>query len=83
MTIDPVLTAAEVARDLRISKSQAYNLINGEVEGVRPLPHLRVGRRRIVTRSALERWKTENMTGSSMLPAESEKDIRTHSKEIM
>jgi len=83
MTIDPILTAAEVAKDLRISKSQAYNLINGEVEGVKQLPHLRVGRRRIVTRSALERWKLENMTTSGILPAESEKDTRTHSKEIM
>lgn len=80
MIVDPILTATEVAEDLRISKSQVHKLIRGEVEGVKPLPHLAVGRRTIVPRSALERWKRENILGYDA--GQSEKNTVTHSKEI-
>jgi excisionase family DNA binding protein len=51
-----VLTLAEVARELRCSKAHVHNLINGKVQGARPLHALRLGRRRLVRRSSLEEW---------------------------
>ena len=56
---DPVLNAAEVARDLRCSKAHAHHLINGAVAGVPAIPALRLGRRAVVLRSSLERWKAQ------------------------
>jgi excisionase family DNA binding protein len=63
--IDPILTVSEVAADLRCSKAHAYNVINGLVEGVSALPAIRIGRRRLVLRSTLERWKQSNETQTS------------------
>ncbi len=57
---DEILTAAEVAADLRCSKAHVYNAIAGKVEGVTPLPAISMGRRKLVRRSALEEWKTTN-----------------------
>ena len=56
---DPVLNAAEVALDLRCSKAHVHHLINGAVAGVPALPALRLGRRAVVLRSSLERWKAQ------------------------
>ena len=66
---DPVLTAAEVALDLRCSKPHVYNLINGVVKGAPPLPAVRMGRRRVVRRSSLEQWKNtvENLGADDTL----------------
>jgi Helix-turn-helix domain len=52
-----ILTAKEVAAELRCSKAQVYRLINGEVAGVRPLPALSLGRKKVVQRSSFEAWK--------------------------
>jgi predicted DNA-binding transcriptional regulator AlpA len=60
---DPILTAREVAADLRCSKSQVYRLMHGEVDGLSPLPHLSLGRKKVVPRSVLEQWKRENISG--------------------
>lgn len=57
---DPNLTVPEVAADLRCSKPHAYNLINGTVNGVSPLPAIQMGRRKVVRRSTLEHWKQVN-----------------------
>ena len=54
---DPVLTAKEVAEDLRCSKSQVYRLMSGDVEGVTVLPHLALGRKKVVPRSVLEQCR--------------------------
>lgn len=59
MTPDPILLAAEVAADLRCSKAHVYKLIKGAVAGAPPLPVIRTGRRVVVRRSTLERWKAE------------------------
>lgn len=59
-----VLTIPEVARHLRCSKAHVYNAINGKVEGVTPLPAIRMGRRKLVRRSSLEAWKRANEQGS-------------------
>jgi excisionase family DNA binding protein len=58
-----VLTAAEVARELRCSKAHVHNLINGKVDGARPLPSLWLGRRRLVRRSSLDQWIAANEHG--------------------
>ena len=60
---DPILTAKEVAEDLRCSKSQVYRLMSGDVEGVTVLPHLALGRKKVVPRSVLEQWKRQNISG--------------------
>jgi excisionase family DNA binding protein len=69
---DPVLTVKEVAEDLRCSKSQVYRLMSGDVEGVTVLPHLALGRKKVVLRSMLEQWKRQNISG--MIRGDSETD---------
>jgi len=59
---DPDLTAKEVAEDLRCSKSQVYRLMSGDVDGVTVLPHLALGRKKVILRSMLENWKRQNMS---------------------
>jgi hypothetical protein len=54
---DPVLTASDVALDLRCSKAHVHHLINGAVAGVPAIPALKLGRRVMVRRSSLEKWK--------------------------
>jgi hypothetical protein len=74
---DDVLTIFEVARDLRCSKAHVYNAINGKVAGVSPLPAITMGRRKLVRRSSLERWKQANersAAGHVMLPASPDVD---------
>ncbi len=50
------MTVSEVARELRCSKAHVHNLINGKVRGAKPLPSVRIGRRRIVRRLTLDEW---------------------------
>jgi excisionase family DNA binding protein len=51
-----VMTVPEVAQALRCSKAHVHNLINGHVRGAKPLPSVRIGRRRLVRRSSLDEW---------------------------
>lgn len=55
-----ILTAEEVARELRCSVAHVYHAIAGKIRGVSPLPAIQMGRRKLVRREALERWKLEN-----------------------
>ena len=55
------LTVEETARILGISRNSAYALI-----AEKSLPHLRLGRRIVVPRSALERLLAEATTGRSV-----------------
>jgi hypothetical protein len=73
---DEVLTLAEVAADLQCSKSQISNLVNGRVRGVRALPVIPLGRRKLVRRCSLEAWKKENevLVDDAMLSASSQSD---------
>ena len=68
---DGVLTITEVAEDLRCSKVHVGNMINGKVKGVHPLPAIAMGRRKLVLRSTLERWKrlSETAIGGGILAA--------------
>jgi len=73
---DEVLTVAEVATELRCSKAHAYKAIHGTVPGVSQLPAIHMGRRKLVRRSALERWKRANEKGSfdDIIPVSPEVD---------
>jgi excisionase family DNA binding protein len=51
-----VLTVSEAARELRCSKAHVHHLIAGQVVGVRPLPSLWLGRRRLILRASFEEW---------------------------
>jgi excisionase family DNA binding protein len=62
---DEILTVAEVAEELRCSKAHVHNCINGRVAGVSPLPAIHMGRRELIRRSALERWKRLNEKGAN------------------
>ena len=52
----PVLTIAEVARELRCSKTHLHNVIHGRVPGLPPLPVLRIGRRVLIRYEGLKSW---------------------------
>jgi len=53
-----ILTAKEVAVELRCSRAQVYKLINGEVPGIQKLPAVPLGKKKkVVMRSSLEAWK--------------------------
>ena len=62
-----VLTIKEVARELRCSPAHVYNLINGKVSGVRPLPVIPLGRRKLVLRASLDDWTRTTSKCSQML----------------
>ncbi len=57
---DEILTVSEVAADLRCSKAHIYNVINAKVQGVKTLPTIQLGRRKLIRRSSLEEWKRAN-----------------------
>ena len=57
---DPLLTIAQVARELRCSKGHVQNLIRGKVARMRPLPSVSLGRRRLVRFASLREWIRAN-----------------------
>ena len=61
---DSILTIEQVAQELKCSKSHVYNIINGRVPGVKPLPVIYLGRKKLVRRAALEAWKLANELNS-------------------
>lgn len=73
--MDQILTAAELASELRCSKSQIYRLINGEVDGVSPLPYIPLGRKKVVRRSSLAVWMHENEQNRATLADDSEMNV--------
>jgi hypothetical protein len=68
----PILTAKEIADELRCSKAQVYRLMNGEIEGLTPLPTLPLGRKRVVMRSSFEAWKRANEKNRDIVDSDSE-----------
>ena len=59
-----ILTVPEVACELRCSKAHVHNLIHGKVPGVRPLPSLWLGRRRLILRASFEAWLSQSEVNS-------------------
>jgi hypothetical protein len=65
-----VLTIADAAKELRCSKAHLAKVLNGQVPGVPDLPHLRLGRRKLIRRSMLYLWMAEvERAQSGMLSA--------------
>ena len=58
-----ILTAEEVARELRCSKAHVSKAIAGKLLNVTPLPVIPMGRRKLVRRTALLKWIAENERG--------------------
>lgn len=54
-----VLTLLETAKVLRCSKAHASKLLRGKVRGVTLLPSIKLGRRVLVKREALEQWLSQ------------------------
>jgi excisionase family DNA binding protein len=67
MNPDPIMTIEEVAADLRCSMPHVYKAIKGKVAGVSALPAIAMGRKKLVRRSALERWKRTNERGGAIV----------------
>jgi excisionase family DNA binding protein len=55
-----LLTMAEVAKLLHVSKAHVSNLAAGKVHGCLPLPAITMGRRMLVRRETLQRWLEAN-----------------------
>jgi hypothetical protein len=56
--MNEILTAKEIALELRCSRAQVYKLINGEIQGVQKLPAIPLGKKKkVVMRSSFEAWK--------------------------
>ena len=51
-----LLTLDEVAVILRCSKAHLCNVLNGKVVSLPALPHIPLGRRKLVRKAALEAW---------------------------
>jgi len=73
--MDEILTAAEIAAEIRCSKPQVYRLMNGVVPGVPPLPYISLGRKKVVRRSSLESWKRASEKNRDIVAAGS--DVNT------
>ncbi len=51
-----VLTTRDGAKMLRCTEAHFCNLLSGRVAGLPRLPHIRLGRSRVVRRSTLVKW---------------------------
>src|SRR5262245_56038281 len=61
---DPILTAADIADELRVSCAWVSLLMRGKIPHVPPIPFLLLGtRKRVVRRSDFEAWKNANVAG--------------------
>jgi excisionase family DNA binding protein len=54
-----ILDVKGAAKVLGCSVSHVSNILNGKVDGVEPIPHVRAGRLRLIRRQALMRWFEE------------------------
>ncbi len=55
-SVPEILTIREAAQLLRCSKAHVSNVLNGRISGIPPIPHVIVGRRKLIRRAALEHW---------------------------
>src|SRR5262249_7515124 len=75
--VDAVLTVYEVAQELKCSKTHVYNLINNRVAGVKPLPTISLGRKKLIRRSSFEAWKRANEANGLGATLAAEPNINT------
>jgi excisionase family DNA binding protein len=62
-----ILDVKAAAKILGCSVSHVSNILNGKVEGVPPIPHVRAGRLRLIRREALLRWFEDQEQASQEL----------------
>lgn len=55
-----LLTLAQVAELLHVSKAHVSKVVAGQVNGCPAMPALRLGRRTLIRRRSLEAWIAEN-----------------------
>jgi hypothetical protein len=70
--MEEILTAAEIAAELRCSKPQVYRLMNGAIPGVPRLPCISLGRKKVVRRASFESWKRASEKTRDIVAADSE-----------
>lgn len=63
-----VLTIKEIAEILRCSKTHVGKLLSGQVPGAAQLVHVKIGRRKVVRKSAFDQWfdANENACGGAV-----------------
>lgn len=61
-----VLTLSEVAEVLRCSKAHVCKIVNGQVHSTPQLPAVALGRRKLIRRSTLLRWLSQNEQGDTI-----------------
>ena len=66
-TAKEILNVKGAARILGCSISHVSNILNGKVEGVPPIPHVRAGRLRLIRREALMRWFEQQENASQTM----------------
>lgn len=73
-----LLTLAEVAALLHVSKAHISNVVAGRVPGCAPIPTVSLGRRKLVRRAALIAWIEENEHPPSpaMIPVSPVRGVR-------
>jgi hypothetical protein len=70
--MNEILTAQEVAVELRCSKAHVYKLMNGTIKDRTALPHIALGRKKVVRRASFEAWKAANETAAISVHSEME-----------
>ena len=55
-TPESILTVLQVANILQCSKAHVCNALRGKVEGLPPLPHFSMGRRKLIRQRWLDEW---------------------------
>jgi hypothetical protein len=61
-----ILTLVDVAAFLRCSKAHVAKIVRGEVAGIKPLPRVSLGRRKLIRRESLIRWLSEAEDDATM-----------------
>ena len=71
-----LLTMAEVAQLLHVSKAHVCNAIAGRVAGCPPIPAVSLGRRKLVRRESLLHWIEQNEHGGDTIQTSPERGVR-------
>jgi excisionase family DNA binding protein len=73
-----LLTMAEVAELLHVSKAHICNAVAGRVRGCPPIPAVRLGRRKLIRRGSLLAWLEQNEHANDNLTASPVRGARRH-----
>ena len=71
-----LLTMAEVAQLLHVSKAHVCNAIAGRVAGCPPIPAVSLGRRKLVRRESLIQWIEQNEHAGGTIQTSPERGVR-------